>query len=315
VLSCLVLLALAGLAKHSRAQWPLPRGASGTAQVEVLDVGQGDSILIRSPEGKTALIDAGPTRMGALRTLRREGISAIDLVVLSHHHADHYGGMEEVVSALRPRYFLASHSRHSTKPFLKLLETIEREGITSIQPGPRPRRIELGSVELTILPQPPEDPREENNNSVGLRLKFGAFRVLLPGDSEGPERSWWLKHHPELVGDCMILKLAHHGSRNGTDREWLQAVRPQLALASLGAGNEYGHPHLETLRLLRQADVPLLRTDQLGTITIQSDGHDFSVVRPLFPPRRRPTQQEVDRVAARPSATPASRPVTQSLTR
>ena len=96
--------------------------------VEVLDIGQGDSILIRSPEGKTALIDAGPTKDGALNALRRKGITHLDLVALSHHHSDHYGGMDEVIRALKPRYFLASHSGHTTKTYLKLLQTVEAQG-------------------------------------------------------------------------------------------------------------------------------------------------------------------------------------------
>ncbi len=298
-LLALLLAALASISPISaaRAQWDSPRSSRGTLVVEVLDIGQGDSILIRSPEGKTALIDAGPTKEGALDVLKRQGITHLDLVAISHHHSDHYGGMEEVVRAMRPRYFLASHSGHSTKSYLKLLRTVEDLSITAIQPTSRPRRIELGSVELTIFPQAPEDPTEENNNSVGIRLKYGAFSLLLPGDSEGPERRWWLDHEPELVRDCTILKLAHHGSRNGTDATWLGMVRPELAVASMGRNNEFGHPHSETLGLLRRDRIPLLRTDQLGTITLQSDGRTWSVVRPALARRGRPTQGDIDQIA------------------
>ena len=153
---------------------------------------------------------------------------------------------------MKPRYFLASKSGHSTSLYLKLLKTVEADGLTVIEPTARPRKIELGSIELTIFPQPPEDRKEENNNSIGLRVKYGSFSVLLTGDSEETERQWWLKHDPELVRDCTILKLPHHGSRNGTDARWLQAVRPELAVASLGKNNDYGHPHSETISLLRR---------------------------------------------------------------
>ena len=91
----------------------------------MLDVGQGDSILIRSPEGKTALIDAGPTRHGAVTALERAGIKSLDMVVISHHHSDHYGGMDEVVKAMKPRYFVASSSGHTTSLYLKLLKTAQ----------------------------------------------------------------------------------------------------------------------------------------------------------------------------------------------
>jgi len=297
----LVALGLAGAPPASRGQWSWPWSGSQAAPavVTVLDVGQGDAILVRSPEGKTALIDAGPTREGAVNALRREGISHLDLVAISHHHSDHYGGMEEVVRRWKPRYFLASTSGHATRTYLKLLQAVDAQGITAIQQGSRPRKIALGSVELTVLAQAPEDRGEENNNSVCIRLKYGSFSLLLPGDGESPERRWWLEHEPDLVRDCTILKLAHHGSRNGTDSRWLQAVRPELAVASMGRDNEFGHPHAETLSLLRRAGIPLLRTDQLGTIAIASDGRSWKVVRPALAARRgRLSQEDVDRVAA-----------------
>jgi beta-lactamase superfamily II metal-dependent hydrolase len=291
-------LALAAAAPRSGEAQLFGRQPAKPASIEVLDVGQGDSILIRSPEGKTALIDAGPTKNAAVDVLRRKGIKSLDLVAISHHHSDHYGGMDEVVRALKPRYYLASRSAHSTTLYLKLLKTVEAQGLTVIEPTSASRKIELGSIELTIFPQPPEDRRDENNNSIGLRAKYGNFSVLLTGDSEGTERQWWLKYHPELVRDCTILKLPHHGSRNGTDARWLQAVRPALAVASLGKHNEYGHPHAETITLLRRTGIPLLRTDQLGTITISSDGRGWQVVEPYLANRGHPTQADIDRIAA-----------------
>jgi beta-lactamase superfamily II metal-dependent hydrolase len=261
------------------------------------------------------LIDAGPTRDGAIRALKRMGVSHLDMVAISHHHSDHYGGMEEVVRELKPRYFLASSSGHSTRTYLRLLKTVEMEGTTVVHPSSRPRRIELGSVELTIFPQPPEDRQEENNNSVGLRLKYGSFSMLFPGDSEGLERQWWLEHCSDLVHNCTILKLAHHGSRNGTDSHWLGAVRPELVVASMGTDNEYGHPHSETVRLLRSERIPFLRTDQLGTITIQSDGRRWDVAQPSLLRGKRPTPEDVDRVAAATSDRAPSRRESRARTR
>ncbi len=135
-LACAVLNAT----HECRAQSFLGRASSGQVTVQVLDVGQGDSILIRSPEGKTALIDAGPTRNGAYSALKRQGIKSIDLAVLSHHHIDHYGGMDAVVRAMKPRYFLVSNSGHATPLYLKLLKTVEAEEVTVIQPTAKPAR-------------------------------------------------------------------------------------------------------------------------------------------------------------------------------
>jgi competence protein ComEC len=285
-------------ATSSFAQFFSERSHSSTKPVvvEVLDVGQGDSILIRSPEKKTALIDAGPSRDGVTQLLKREGVTSLDLVAVSHHHSDHYGGMEQVVRTFKPKYFVATGSSHTTKTYLTLLHTVKAEGITAIQPTSKPRKIELGSVTLTMFPQPPENREEENENSIGLRLQYGNFSVLMTGDSEHGERRWWLQHNPELVRDCTILKLAHHGSRNGTDARWLSTVKPELAVASLGTGNDYGHPHSETISLLRKNEVPLLRTDQRGTITLQSDGREWNLVAPQI--ARRGSSRASEPVAA-----------------
>ena len=120
--------------------------------------------------------------------------------------------------------------------------------------------------------------------------------MLLTGDSETDERRWWLVNHPELVRDCTILKLAHHGSRNGTDARWLNLVSPELAVASLGRNNDYGHPHSETISLLRRNEIPLLRTDQRGTISIVSDGQTWNLVNTQL--ARRQESDDSDHVAA-----------------
>jgi competence protein ComEC len=244
--------------------------------VEVLDVGQGDAILIRSPEGKTALIDAGPGR-NVVALLKQRKVTSIDLLVLTHHHADHYGGMTEVIKEFKPRVFLASGSSHTTASYLKLLQLVRDEGIRAISPTPNARRIGLGTAVLTILPQPPENNDEENDNSIGIRLDFGNFSALITGDSQDQSRAYWLRTCPALVKDVTLLKLAHHGSRNGTDARWLDSTRPEIAAASLGAGNEYGHPHPEVLSLLDRRNVPLLRTDLAGTLKFVSDGATWDV--------------------------------------
>jgi competence ComEA-like helix-hairpin-helix protein len=286
------------------AQQTTPRRGA-TATVEVLDVGQGDAILVRSPQGKTALIDAGPSRHGA-ELLKTRGIKSLDLVVVSHHHQDHYGGMAAVIREFRPRVFLASGSSHTTRNYLRLLELVRDQGIQAIQPTDRPRRIELGSVVLTIFPQAPEDLSEENNNSIGIRLQHGGFSALLPGDAEQAERRWWEQNVADLIRDCTVLKLAHHGSHNGTDARWLALVKPELAVASMGRGNAFGHPSPRTIGLLERRGIPLLRTDQDGTITIESDSERWRVVGQVIaargPPekaRARPDGSEKLKSAAR----------------
>ncbi len=96
--------------------------------------------------------------------------------------------------------------------------------------------------------------------------------MLLTGDSQARERAFWEANCPNLIRNCTVLKLAHHGSRNGTDARWLRVVSPKLVVISVGAGNEYGHPNAETLALLSRMGIPLLRTERDGTITVVSDG-------------------------------------------
>ena len=273
-----VILCLAAFWGSWRARLPGPEAsAPGTiATIEFLDVGQGDAILIRSPEGKVALVDAGPSNQ-IVRLLHNRKIEAIDLVVISHHHQDHYGGMAAVIRAFHPRVFLDADSPHVTANYLALFRSVKDAKLTAIRAGPTLRKIELGSVTLTIFPQAPRDEHNENNNSIGIRVDYGAVSALLTGDAEVKERGWWSRTVPELCERVDVLKLAHHGARDGTDARWLALTRPGLAVASLAAGNEFGHPHAETIALLRAKRIPFRRTDQDGSIVVETDGRTFTI--------------------------------------
>jgi beta-lactamase superfamily II metal-dependent hydrolase len=269
-------------------------GSAGTARndvltVEFLDVGQGDSALIRTPDGKVALVDAG-TPKGVLAHLEKRKIETIDLLVTSHHHADHIGGSAEVIEEYEPRAYLDSGSEHTSKTYKRVLQALKASDKTKVL-YPRPdkeRKIKLGSsVVVRVFPQPPEDEDNENNNSIGLRVEYKDFSVVLTGDSEDDERAWWRKHADEsLYSKVTVLKIAHHGSHNGTDAAWLKAASPELAVVSCGEGNNYGHPHKKTLDLLADQNVRLKRTDQEGTVTIKTNGADWSVARSADGPRR-----------------------------
>jgi competence protein ComEC len=186
--------------------------------------------------------------------------------------------MAEVIRRFRPHVFQDNGSSPTPTHYLRLIELVRDRGITTILPTDRPRRIELGSVILMVLPKAPESPAEENDNSVGLRVQHGTFSVLLPGDAERAERGWWEQKAPDLCAKATVLKPAHYGSNNGTDARWLELVRPDLAVASVGKGNSFGHPGSETLALLARSGIPLLRTDRDETIVVESDGRRWRVV-------------------------------------
>ncbi|SIN69971.1 Metal-dependent hydrolase, beta-lactamase superfamily II [Singulisphaera sp. GP187] len=247
------------------------------ATVDFLDVGQGDAILIRSPEGKTVLVDAGPSK-GIIKLLRERDITGIDLAIITHHHIDHYGGMDDVIREFHPKTILLTDSPHTTRAYLALLELIEAEGSVVVFATGKSRKIEAGSVLLTVLPMPPVDSSEENNNSVGLRVEHGASSMLLIGDSQEAERNFWAGTCPTLARNCDVLKLAHHGSRNGTDGFWLELVNPKLAVISCGAGNSYGHPSPQVLDLLETKGIPFKRTDLDGTVRVVSEGSGWRFI-------------------------------------
>ena len=252
--------------------------ASDTALIEFLDVGQGDAILVTTPEAKTMLVDAGPSGK-IVEKLQRRGLSAIDLMVISHHHFDHYGGMDDVINNFEVRNILVTNAPHTTQRLVSLLRLIRDKEIRVLNPGEEGRTLTLGSVEVIVFPRRPTYFGNENNNSIGLRVVHGDVSVLLTGDSEPSLHRWWLQNvSSALYADCSILKVPHHGSKNGLNQEWLQVVNPQLAVISVGSGNRYGHPDSRVVSMLHDAGATLLRTDKDGTVAVESDGKGWRLV-------------------------------------
>ena len=187
--------------------------------------------------------------------------------------------MDQVIRDFKPKYFMATGSSHTTKGYLKLLQTVKSEGITAVEPTRKPRKIELGSVTLTVLPQPPLTTDEENNNSIGVRLQYGKFAVLMTGDSETDERQWWL-------GTLSRPDLRLHDPQAGPSR---QPQRHEPAPGSTWSSPSWPSPvwaraTTTATRIPRRSrcsgenEIPLLRTDQRGTITIVSNGRTWNLV-------------------------------------
>ncbi|KPK57033.1 MAG: hypothetical protein AMS21_12005 [Gemmatimonas sp. SG8_38_2] len=231
------------------------------AEIIFLDVGQGDAAIVRSPEGKVALVDSGRDA-GILESLRRHGIDSIDIAIASHPHADHIGGMEAVIRSLPVRYYMDNGVPHATATYRGLLRTLQQSDVTYLQATSR--TINLGSVKLTVLP-PLGGTDNLNNGSIGLRVTYGDFSALLTGDSEIDELNHFMS---QGVSQVTVLKAAHHGSRDAVSPAWLYATKPDVVVISCGRENPYGYPNPWALRYYETVASKVYRTDLDGDVTI-----------------------------------------------
>lgn len=270
-------------------------------RVTFLDVGQGDAILIRSPEGRSALIDAGPG-VDIVDVLRHHGVDTLDLVVSSHPHADHLGGMRQVLEAIPVRYYMDNGQAYTTPTYSAVMSELqEHSEITYL--SATPRTLNLGSVALHILPNPDRAGSNANDRSVGIVLEFGAFLGFFPGDSERSELDHFLR--AGVVPDVTLLKASHHGSENGFTEGFLEVSSPEVVVISVGAANPFGHPAAAALHAYQAYADQVLRTDRDGEITIAGhmDGSYEAVTGNSSPLRERPDAAALGGVSEAPSLT------------
>ncbi|MEG1869833.1 MAG: MBL fold metallo-hydrolase [Oscillospiraceae bacterium] len=249
----------------------IPEG--DTVTVTVLDVGQGDSILIRTPE-QNVLIDASLPEEGdnVVKHLKDEGINNLDLVIMTHPHADHIGGMQKVFDNITVDKVIMSPQSHTTNMYKKLLTTIKTKKIASSTAKPG-TVLELGGgATLTIL-GPVQKFDDLNDASVISKLQYGETGFLFSGDAEKTAEEALLAKNPNLDVDVMVA--GHHGSRTSTSGKYFAAASPEFIAISCGKDNDYGHPHKETLERIK--DCTVNRTDLEGDITYVSDGNEIYV--------------------------------------
>jgi competence protein ComEC len=237
-------------------------------RIHFIDVGQGDAVLIQSPSGQNVLYDAGEDITRVRDYLVGLGITELGLVIASHNHADHIGGLAEVVRHFRPQFYMDNGVPATTRTYAGVLEAVAAVGSQLLEPTSR--EITLGDVVLTVVPPPGIRAWDQNDNSIGLIVRYGEFFLTLTGDAEEREWSWWLTHQRDVFREVHIHKASHHGSSNGDTRDSLALLSPERVAIGVGVANPYGHPTPEALQLYAETGAVVHRTDLHGTIVVEA---------------------------------------------
>ncbi len=273
--------------------------AKGQLTISMLDIGQGDAVLIQTG-AKNILIDTGDDKYyedgkkgkentQLLTELQKLKIDHIDTLVMTHAHADHIGKADKVIAQYGVKELVYNGIPSTSKYFINALKAAKANGTQQVKVkagdvldfgngvsfeivSPRQGLIDEDTAAIKAKKKV-----DVNNESVVGRLTFGNFAMLFTGDAEGPvEKDMVASYGKKLK--CQVLKAGHHGSKTSSTAEFLKLVQPESVVMSLGVNNQYGHPHEALLnRLQKQGIKNIYRTDANGTITIVSDGSSYSI--------------------------------------
>lgn len=273
--------------------------AKGQLIISMLDIGQGDAVLIQTG-AKNILIDTGDDKYyedgkkgkentQLLTELQKLKIDHIDTLVMTHAHADHIGKADKVIAQYGVKELVYNGIPSTSKYFINALKAAKANGTQQVKVKAGDV-LDFGNGVSFEIVSPSQSLIDEdtaaikakkkvdvNNESVVGRLTFGNFAMLFTGDAEGPvEKDMVASYGKKLK--CQVLKAGHHGSKTSSTAEFLKLVQPESVVMSLGANNQYGHPHEALLnRLQKQGVKNIYRTDANGTITIVSDGSSYSI--------------------------------------
>ncbi len=242
--------------------------------VHFLDVGQGDSIFIELPNGRTMLVDAGENYhgQGIIDYVQTIGYHKLDYVVATHPHEDHIGSMPYIVRNFEIGSIYMPDVTANTATFESLLKAIKAKGLR-VKNGRTGVHI-IKDSELTADIIAPDKPDESNlnNSSIVLLLTFGNVSYLLTGDAETKELN-------AIRADmhATVLKAGHHGSKTSTTQTLLKKISPSVTVISCGKNNDYGHPHAEVLKMLKSVNSSVYRTDRDQTVIVATDGSSLTV--------------------------------------
>ena len=249
-----------------------PVHTSSKLKVYFIDVGEAESILIQNLD-EYMLIDAGNNADGRklVKFLKSLEIEEFKYVVSTHPHEDHIGGMDNIVRSFKIRNVFMPDVTTNTPTFTSVLDELEKKDIKITVPDDN-SVYKLGNAEIKFI-YSGNDSEDLNNSSIVLKVTFGNNSFLFTGDTTSVVEEKILNR--DIKAD--VLKVAHHGSRYSSSDEFIKKVNPQYAVISCGKNNDYGHPHKETIRRLKNNKIKFYRTDYLGTIIFESNGNKIDI--------------------------------------
>ena len=254
-------------------------------QFHFIDVGQGDAILITTPEGNM-LIDSGDLSSDSQKKLdkylKSQNIEGFEYVVFTHTDADHIGSGDIIVNNYDVKTVIMPDYQATTKVYNRLVNAIEKHNVDLVligededceKPG---YTFKLGPITHTVM-APTQDFDDANEMSVVIKSVYGETSVLLTGDAEIKSEKAMLGVYTDGELDVDILKAGHHGSSSSTSQSFMNATTPEVTIISCGEGNKYGHPHKVVMDRLEKAAITVYRTDTQGTIIVKTDGVTYTI--------------------------------------
>jgi len=255
----------------------LARSAEDDLKVYFLDVGQGDSTLIVTNDGRKILIDGGPSEkvIEELGKVLPFWVNDIDLMIASHGDADHITGLVDVVERYKVKRFAYSGVSKDTLVFNRLFELLQASGTEIIQVRDNDD-LKIGccfNIDILWPKSGDISNLEQNDTSVSFIASYNKFDMYMAGDLSAKYEEEMLK---DELTDVELMKISHHGSRSSTSEKLLTMVTPEIAVIPVGKDNRYGHPHKEVVKLIEEKRIKFYRTDLSGIVTVSSDGKIFS---------------------------------------